>query len=510
MTDQRPAKMLYTAILVCGEPDRLAVLRAALSKHRVQSHVVLDGASAIRAAKRNMPDFIFACHDFPEPNGMRLVESIKAQATFPVARGVIAGLHTSLSDKRRAMDDGADDYLDLDASEEEINLRIARLVARKQLGLTGRDRKMLQIMETIEIIAPTKVTVLITGESGTGKELIARAIHMRSSRRDGPFVAVNCGALPQGVLESELFGHEKGSFTGAIAQRKGRFEVADGGTLLLDEVGEMPAGTQVKLLRVLEEERFMRVGGSQDVKVDVRVLASTNRDLRQLVEDGAFRTDLFYRLNVVPIHVPPLRERKEDIPAIFFTIAEITCRKNNIEFGGISDEALSVLIDYHWPGNVRELRNLAESLVVLSGGKRIGVERLPDQVLHGSRSRDLPVAVTRPRSETERDLFLWRLAEIDGRVADLTKIVLSMKDSIAGTGLPSKQPVAVPGGIPYGEITADAGDAAIRPGRSVKDVERALIERTLADVRGNRKRAAKVLGIGERTLYRRMKQFGLK
>lgn len=510
MIDQRPEHTLYTAILVCNDADRLAVLNAALAKNRLETHLAADGSSALRAARRNRPDFIFVCRDLEESSGIKLVQTLKAQNRFPVALGVIVGERTTPADKRRVMDDGADDYLELDASEDEINLRVARLVARKQFGLTGKDRKILQIIETIETIAPTKVTVLITGESGTGKELIARAIHMRSNRRDGPFVAVNCGALPEGVLESELFGHEKGSFTGAIAQRKGRFEVADGGTLLLDEVGEMPAGTQVKLLRVLEEERFMRVGGAQDVKVDVRVLASTNRDLRQLVEDGIFRTDLFYRLNVVPIHVPPLRERKEDIPTIFFTIVEATCKKNKIEFGGIADEALSVLAEYHWPGNVRELRNLAESLVVLSGGRRIEAESLPEQILHGTRSRDLPVAVTRPRSETERDLFLWRLAEIDGRVADLTKIVLSMKDSLSGTGLLSKQPVVVPGGVTFGEAPDELGDASIRPGRSVKDVERDLIEKTLKEVRGNRKKAAKLLGIGERTLYRRMKQYGLQ
>jgi DNA-binding NtrC family response regulator len=369
----------------------------------------------------------------------------------------------------------------------------------------GKNERILQIIETIETIAPTKVTVLITGESGTGKELIARAIHQRSNRRNKPFVAVNCAALPQGLLESELFGHEKGAFTGAVAQRKGRFEIADGGTLLLDEVGEMPPGTQVKLLRVLEEEHFMRVGGSQDVTVDVRVLASTNRDLRQLVEDGCFRIDLFYRLNVIPIHVPPLRERKEDIPAIFRAIMAETCIRNGVEFGDIDDEALLALVNYPWPGNVRELGNLAESLIVLAGGKLITLASLPEHIVRALEARDLPVRMNRPRSESERDLYLWRLADIGAGIAELTKLVVGMRDALERTHVLAKQPVYVSSA----SAPSEAADVGVRPGVSVKDVERELIEKTLGAVDGNRKKAAKMLGIGERTLYRRMKEYNL-
>jgi DNA-binding NtrC family response regulator len=321
-------------------------------------------------------------------------------------------------------------------------------------------------------------------------------------------VAVNCGALPEGVLESEIFGHEKGSFTGATAQRKGRFEIADGGTLFLDEVGEMPMGTQVKLLRVLEEERFMRVGGSQDVKVDVRVVAASNKDLRGLVERGDFRRDLYYRLNVVRIHVPALRERRGDIRTIFLGLVEEARRRNKVGFGGITEEALDVLEAYAWPGNVRELKNLAESLLVLSQGKRIGLDDLPEHIVKPEAiSRDLPVRVGRPRHEIELDLLLGRLAEIEHKVTYLTDIILGVKGASAEGAAPTGEEV-IPGGVRYTEIPS-GGEIVIEPGTPIRDVERELIEKTLAQVRGNRKRAAKLLGIGERTLYRRMKQYGL-
>ncbi|HVP57736.1 MAG TPA: sigma-54 dependent transcriptional regulator, partial [bacterium] len=419
----------YTAILVCASQDILAVMSGALSRNGLESQAAPDGAAALRLARKARPDFVFACRDLADSSGLKVIQSAKKR--FPLALGAIVGPSISQDEKRRMLDDGADAYVEVDVARPENAVSsIAKLVARKQIGIIGNNERIVQIVETIETIAPTKVTVLITGESGTGKELIARAIHQRSNRSTKPFVAVNCAALPQGILESELFGHEKGAFTGAVALRKGRFEIANGGTLLLDEVGEMPLGTQVKLLRVLEEEHFMRVGGSQDVTVDVRVLASTNRDLRQLVEEGSFRTDLFYRLNVIPIHVPPLRERKEDIPAMFRAIMAETCMRNGVESVDIDDEALAALVNYPWPGNVRELRNLVESLIVLAGGKPITPASLPEHILRSAETRDLPVKMDRPRSESERDLYLWRLADIGAGIADLTKLVIGMRDAL--------------------------------------------------------------------------------
>jgi DNA-binding NtrC family response regulator len=497
-----------TAILVCQHSDKLAGISEALATNAIQVETVPDGAAAVRAAKRRRPDYVFAYADLPDSSGLKVVKTLKHR--HPLVLGAIFGSRIPAEQRRSLISEGADDYIEIDSDARRVNASIRRLVARKQTGILGRNEKILQAIETVESIARTKVTVLITGESGTGKELIARAIHGRSDRSNGPFVAVNCAALPEGVLESELFGHEKGSFTGAVSQRKGRFEIANGGTLLLDEVGEMPLGTQVKLLRVLEEERFMRVGGSQDVTVDVRLLASTNQNLKELVETGRFRQDLYYRLNVVSMRMPPLRERKEDIRMIFMGIAEETAIKNNVDFGGISDEALTALEDYDWPGNIRELKNLAESLLVLSGGKRIGTADLPEHILRREPPhRHLPVRVGRPRDEIERDLLFARLTEIEHRVANLTDLVLDLRNALTGETAFPGQPSAVPGEVDYREITPGHDDIIVKAGTPIREVERELIEKTLNEVRGNRKRASKLLGIGERTLYRRMKEYGL-
>jgi DNA-binding NtrC family response regulator len=494
-----------TAILVCQESDRMAGISQVLAENGIQVRTVPDGASAVRSAKRDRPDYVFAYAELPDSSGLKIVKTLKHR--HPLLIGAVFGSRIPLERRRSLVSDGADDYIEIDSDVKRVSASIRRLIARKQIGILGRNERILEAIETVESIARTKVTVLVTGESGTGKELIARAIHLRSK---GPFIAVNCGALPQGVLESELFGHEKGSFTGAVAQRRGRFEIADGGTLLLDEVGEMPLGTQVKLLRVLEEERFMRVGGSQDVKVDVRLVASTNSDLRQLVETGAFRRDLYYRLNVVSIRVPPLRERREDIRTIFLGIAEQVRLKNNVGFGGITDDALATLEAYDWPGNIRELKNLVESLLVLSGGKRLGVSDLPEHIIRKEPPhRDLPVRVSRPKGDIERDLLFGRLAEIEHRVIYLTDLVSDLRTALTGRPASPKQASAVPGEVKYAEITPSQDDIIVKSGTPIKDVEKELIEKTLDEVKGNRKRAAKLLGIGERTLYRRMREYGL-
>jgi DNA-binding NtrC family response regulator len=497
----------YTAILVCQYEDKLAGVLGSLSRNGIPAVTVADGSSALRVAKKNRPDYVLAYQELPDSSGLKVIQTLKHR--YPLVLGAIFGPRISLDKRRSLVIEGADDYIEIDSDVARVDASVRRLMARKEIGILGRNEKILQAIEIVEEIAPTKVTVLITGDSGTGKELIARAIHLRSNRRTGPFVAVNCAALPQGVLESELFGHEKGSFTGATAQRKGRFEIADGGTLLLDEVGEMPLGTQVKLLRVLEEEKFMRVGGSQDVTVDVRVVAATNSDLRRLVEEGGFRRDLYYRLNVVSVRVPSLRERREDIRTIFLGIVEEARTRNQVEFGGITEEALEALEAYDWPGNVRELKNLAESLLVLSGGKKISIDDLPDHIVTpGEMHRDLPVRVGRPREEIERDLLFGRLAEIEHRLAHLTDVVLDLRDALTEKSGSPARPRPVPGAARYTEITP-SDDIVVKPGTAMKEVERELIEKTLRDVNGNRKKAARLLGIGERTLYRRMKEYDI-
>ena len=502
-------KAEYTAILVCEHTDKMAEVTQALEDNGIKYEVVGDTAAALRAIKREAPDLAFVHRDLAGGSGIRAIQRLKKR--HPLLLAALVGPQISAEARKSLIGEGADDYIEVYTDRTMAGPSIHRLLVRLESGMLGRNERMLQIADIIDSIAPTKVTVLITGESGTGKELIARAVHRRSDRRAGPFIAVNCGALPQGVLESELFGHEKGSFTGATAQRAGRFEVADGGTLLLDEVGEMPLGTQVKLLRVLEEEKFMRVGGSKNVEVDVRVIAATNQNLEGLVEQGAFRRDLFYRLNVVPIHVPPLRERREDISTIFFGLAAETARENAVEFGGISAEAMGALEAYSWPGNVRELKNLVDNLIVLSGGKRIGSSDLPAHVLRpeGGR-RDLPMRVGRPREEIERDLLFGRLALIEKQIGALTEIVLGMQERGQGAAGFPEEASAVPGEATWAEVVEEPREVTVRPGTRIRDVERSMIEQTLKQVGGNRKKAAAALGIGERTLYRRMKEYGLR
>ena len=502
-------KTLYTAILVCEHTDKMAEITEALEENGVTYEVVGDTAAALRAFKKHPPDFAFVHRDLDGGTGIRAVQRLKKR--HPLLIAALVGPQVSAEARRSLIAEGADDYIEVFTDRTMAGASIHRLMIRRESGILGRNEKMLQIVDIIDSIAPTKVTVLITGESGTGKELIARAVHRRSDRRSGPFVAVNCGALPQGVLESELFGHEKGSFTGATSKRAGRFEVADGGTLVLDEVGEMPLGTQVKLLRVLEEEKFMRVGGSRNVEVDVRVVAATNQNLESLVEQGAFRRDLYYRLNVVPVHVPPLRDRREDIRTIFFGLAGEAAAANRVEFGGITEEALRALEAYDWPGNVRELKNLVENLIVLSGGRRIALADLPGHVVDADDTRrDLPIRVGRPREEIERDLLFGRLALIEKQIGALTEIVLGMQErGPGGAGFP-EEASAVPGEATWAEVVDEPRDVTVKPGTRIRDVERTLIEQTLKQVGGNRKKAASILGIGERTLYRRMKEYGLR
>jgi transcriptional regulator with GAF, ATPase, and Fis domain len=256
-------------------------------------------------------------------------------------------------------------------------------------GLVGRSPQMLQVYDLIETVSQTDATVLIRGESGTGKELAANAIHLFSNRKNAPFVKVNCAALPETLLETELFGHERGSFTGAIKQRRGRFESADRGTLFLDEIGDLPLSVQVKLLRVLQERQFERVGGNETISVDVRLICATLKDLKEEIRKGAFREDLYYRLNVVPLHLPSLRERSEDILPLIDYFVERISQKMGKEVSGISEEAKALLVKYTYPGNIRELENILERAIALLKGDRIGAEDIPDEVRGLTNSRSI-------------------------------------------------------------------------------------------------------------------------
>ncbi|HFE53780.1 MAG TPA: sigma-54-dependent Fis family transcriptional regulator [Bacteroidetes bacterium] len=365
---------------------------------------------------------------------------------------------------------------------------------------------MLQVYETIEQVAPTDISVLITGESGTGKELVAKAIHGLSRRRHKPLVTVNCGAIPEGIIESELFGHEKGAFTGAVTVRKGYFEAADGGTIFLDEIGDMPLGTQVKVLRVLEGHEFMRVGGTELRRVDVRVIAATNRDLWQRVQEGEFREDLYYRLNAVNIRMPALREHPEDIPLLVRKFTRDFCSANNIEFEGFTDGAIRLMQEYPWPGNVRELKNLVEKVIVLERGKRVDEFRLAKYLqLPRLEERSLPVHLNRPKDEVEREFIYRALLDLKNEIAQLRELLLQRVAPVPSLGpwRPGHPPPEVIDVTPHANATVPNGDMTLQ------EMEKQLIERTLERYGGNKRRAAKALGISERTLYRKIKEYQL-
>lgn len=376
---------------------------------------------------------------------------------------------------------------------------------QRDVGILGNSDGVRQVLETIEQVAPTDISVLITGESGTGKELVAKAIHLRSRRRDKPLITVNCGAIPEGILESELFGHEKGSFTGAIGPRKGYFELADTGSIFLDEIGDLPMPTQAKLLRVLEEREFMRVGGTTLHQVDVRFIAASNKNLEAEVRKESFRVDLYYRLNAIHIHVPSLRERRQDIPLLVNKFAADFCHQNYIEFEGFGEDAVHLLQEYSWPGNIRELRNLVEKVIVLERGRKIDARILQKYITgFDHHDKNLPVPINKPREEVEREFLLRALLDIKTEIAQLRELLLSRNIPRYSLG-PWRE--EMPGGyydsIPFGSREA-------MPTNSVAEMEKEMIRATLIKTGGNKRKTAKLLGLSERTLYRRINQYHLK
>ncbi|RKY75296.1 sigma-54-dependent Fis family transcriptional regulator, partial [candidate division KSB1 bacterium] len=373
------------------------------------------------------------------------------------------------------------------------------------LGIIGRSDEFLKVLETVKQVAPTTINVLITGESGTGKEVIAKAIHALSPRANNPMVNVNCGAIPEGLLESELFGHEKGSFTGATEKRKGYFEIAHTGSLFLDEIGEMPLHTQVRLLRVLETQEFMRVGGTTTLKTDVRVIAATNQNLEDLVAKGEFRKDLFYRLNAVKIHIPPLRKRKEDIKLLAFNFAREFCEKNNIPFKGFSPEALQIMKEYSWPGNIRELKNVIERSIILSKGNQIDKDMIEPHLesVIGNNERALPVIMNKSPDQAERELIYRALVELRLAVEDIRSFI---RQNYSHPFKPIAHPIANEVHIAPVNDSNNSDDESL----NLRDMEKNMIDKALKKYKGNRRKAAKALGIGERTLYRKIKEHGIE
>jgi DNA-binding NtrC family response regulator len=395
-----------------------------------------------------------------------------------------------------------------------------RLLERRRLqertGILGESPPIQEVLVKIEQMAPVSSTLLVEGESGSGKELVAQAIHHLSPRRDKPFIAVNCAALPETLLESELFGHEKGAFTGAAERRLGRFELANGGTLFLDEVGEIPPAVQVKLLRVLETRSFFRVGGTQPIRVDVRLIAASNRSLRDAVALGTFRDDLYYRLNVLYIYLPPLRERRGDISILVRRFVADLSRQHGRDFRGISPEAMEILARAPWPGNVRQLRNLIESMVVLAPGREIGPADIPAEIREGG-ARLLPMRLpeeTRDISGRELEFIFRSLVDLKVQVEDLRRRIDEVPHAVEVIDVARSAPFYAGPSDGYGrgrdnDHPADEESVLYRPGMKMTEVEKATIEAALRDTRGNRRKAAEQLGIGERTLYRKIKEYGL-
>jgi len=427
-----------------------------------------DGLEAL-AWLREHPDIELLVTDLKMPGIDGLEVLRRAREMVPDIGALMITAYGSVETAVGAMKFGAEDYLEKPVNLEVLRARVANLMEKIRLGrevneyrgiesilrhdgafegMVGRAPAMVEMFRKLQQVAPARSSVLILGESGTGKELVARAIHRLSPRARQTFLPVDCAAIPHEILESELFGHERGAFTGAQARKPGKFELANGGTLFLDEIGELPLTLQAKLLRALESQRFMRVGGTEEVRVDVRVLAATNRDLGQMAEHGEFRQDLFYRLAVVTLAVPALRERRDDIPLIAAAFLERFARENDRAVPILTADAAQLLKRAPWPGNVRELRNLMESIVILHPGEEVGPNQLPE---------------------------------------DLRRAAVSAAPAASGSEAP--------------------GSAAAMVGRRMEEIEREVILRTLDLTAGNRTQAAEMLGIGLRTLQRKIKQY---
>ena len=394
---------------------------------------------------------------------------------------------------------------------------------RKSVGIIGNSPLIEEMLGKISQVASTDISVLITGASGSGKEMVAKAVHKNSKRKFQDLITVNCAAIPLGIIESELFGHKKGSFTGASENRKGYFESADKGTIFLDEIGELPIETQAKLLRVIEQGEFLRVGDTALRKVDVRIVAATNRDLRQEVEKGNFRQDLYFRLKTVNIRVPDLKDHVEDLEDLLNRFALEFTARNDIPYKGFTKEAISLMKSYSWPGNIRELKNIVESVLVMNKGNRVTRDVMINHInMDEYRSnKDLPVKIDLDTDKAERELILRQLLYLRQEMNSLKEIILSSKglDDLYENDVKSNT-YFLPKSTNIEKIKDrvknidDAKAFALQDDSvgevSMQDIEQEIIERTLIKMDGNRRKAAKALNISERTLYRKIKEYGLE
>ncbi len=451
--------MKFNVLIVDDEKNIREGLGRALELEGYEIHLAEDGRQGWNMVNNREIDLVIADLRMPEISGEELLKRITS--SYPTVPVIILTGHGTIESAVEAMRNGAYDFVTKPVDLEHLGLLVKRALSNRELvlqhrslqeeverlnasqrvpNLIGKSTEMQRVLQLVQQVADTRASVLITGESGVGKEVVADAIHNISGRRNKPYIKVHCAALAESLLESELFGHEKGAFTGAVARKRGRFEMANGGTIFLDEIGEISQQVQIKILRVLQDKKFERVGGEQTLEVDVRIISATNKILKEEIEAGRFREDLYYRLNVVNIHVPPLRERKEDIPLLVHTFLEEFSRENNKNIEAIDKSAMQALHNYTWPGNIRELRNCIESAVVMAKGEKLTLDDLPPHVAAGDET-------------------------------DYVKIEV---------------------------------------GTPLEDAEKEVIQATLNRENGNKTRAAEILGIGRKTLHRKINEYGLE
>jgi two-component system NtrC family response regulator len=451
---------LFRILVVDDEAAQRELIRGFLERQGYEALTAAGGEQALEILKREPVELILTDQRMPDFSGLELLKS--ARALNPEIYVIVMTAYGNIETAVEAMKAGASEYLTKPLHLEELRHKIERIRERHLLyvenqelrqalesrhrieGIIGESGQMLEVVSLVRRVAASEATVLIRGESGTGKELIAKAIHYASPRASAPLVRVNCAALPENLLESELFGHERGAFTGAVATRKGRFETADGGTLFLDEIGDLPLHLQAKLLRVLQEKEFERVGSSQPIKVNVRVLSATHRDLEALMKSGQFREDLYYRLNVVTIMLPPLRERRQDLPMLMEHFLAAFAKKNHKTIRGFTHEARQALLRYDYPGNVRELENLIERAVVLTRDEVIGREDLPLTLEEAEETADKRPNLTAAVEGLERRMIQDALARAGGiqtRAAELLGITeRALRYKLKKYGLRSEDP----------------------------------------------------------------------
>lgn len=448
--------MNFTILIIDDEKNIREGLGTALELEGYDVKLAENGEVGLKLIEKGDIDLVITDLRMPGISGEEVIAKVAGES--PGVPVIVLTGHGSIDSAVTAMRNGAYDFLTKPLNLDRLILIVKRALAGRELeirhstlkeeldaktsfeSIIGKSAEMLRIFEVVRKAANSKASVLITGESGTGKELIANALHNLSNRRDKPFVKVHCAALSESLLESELFGHEKGAFTGAVARKRGRFELANTGSIFLDEIGEIDQNVQIKILRVLQDRRFERVGGEETLEVDVRIIAATNRDLLQEIAEHRFREDLFYRLNVVHIQVPPLRERKDDIPLLVASFLEEFAKENNKKITGIDARARSALYKYNWPGNIRQLRNCIESAVVMCSGSEITLEDLPPSV-SGASDTDM---------------------------------------------------ISIPVGI------------------TLAEAEKILIQQNLAVNKGNKSKTADILGIGRKTLHRKIDEYNLE